>query len=146
MITMRASFLTGLFVLLQSAAPAVTTVKPSPVCAVCGIMKTSGARSCCVRGGAWFKKCGDPGDVRFEHTWTEGVQACKQVSNLFSDKVQSQMVANTSRQPNIPQRNIVNHADNFVSDGLALLGGCVKLSKWSISICFFLAAMHMHRG
>ena len=52
-------------------------VKPGPVCPVCGVMRTSGMPSCCVRGGAWFQKCGDAGDARFEHSWTDGIQACK---------------------------------------------------------------------
>ena len=46
-------------------------------CPKCGTTKKSGKLSCCARGGAWFKKCGDGGDTKFEHTWTEGIQACK---------------------------------------------------------------------
>ena len=53
------------------------TVKPSTTCPKCGTMKNSKKLSCCVRGGAWFKNCGDVGDSKFDHTWPEGVQACK---------------------------------------------------------------------
>ena len=33
-----------------------------------------GRRSCCGRDGSWFKKCGS---ANFDHTWYEGIQACK---------------------------------------------------------------------
>ena len=46
-------------------------------CPKCGLGKKSGTFSCCARGGAWFKKCGDVGDTQFDHTWAEGIQACK---------------------------------------------------------------------
>ena len=46
------------------------------MCPKCGVDK-DGALSCCFRNGAWFKKCGNPGDSKFEHTWLEGNQACK---------------------------------------------------------------------
>ena len=51
--------------------------KVSDVCLKCGITKNSGKHSCCVRGGAWFKYCGDAGDKQFEHTWAEGIWACE---------------------------------------------------------------------
>ena len=46
-------------------------------CPKCGTTKRSSKRSCCARGGAWFKNCGDAGDTEFDHTWTEGIQVCK---------------------------------------------------------------------
>ena len=52
-------------------------VSSSSVCTKCGTTKKSGKRSCCARGGAWFKNCGDAGEVKFDHTWAEGVQVCK---------------------------------------------------------------------
>ena len=70
---------------LSVHAPIVAT-EPTPVpvdsgtggaCPQCGVNSNSGKRSCCVRGGTWFKKCGDPGDSNFEHTWDEGMKACK---------------------------------------------------------------------
>ena len=45
-------------------------------CLKCGIIKKSGKRSCCARGGAWFKNCGDADDTKFDHTWAEGIEAC----------------------------------------------------------------------
>ena len=46
------------------------------VCPKCGANK-SGRRSCCAPGGAWAGKCGNDNDSKFDHTWTEGIQACK---------------------------------------------------------------------
>ena len=40
-------------------------------------MKKSDKRSCCARGGAWFKNCGDADETKFDHTWLEGIQACR---------------------------------------------------------------------
>ena len=45
-------------------------------CVKCGTTKKSGKRSCCAPGGAWYKNCGDAGDMKFDHTWAEGIQAC----------------------------------------------------------------------
>ena len=54
-----------------------TPTMSNPVCPKCGTVKKSGKRSCCARGGGWFKNCGDVGDMKFDHTWAEGIQACK---------------------------------------------------------------------
>ena len=67
---------------LTTTGTALTTTSTSAPssstgCPRCGTTKKSGKRSCCARGGAWFKKCGDVGDSTFEHTWAEGIQACK---------------------------------------------------------------------
>ena len=62
------------------SAEAPTTISEAILsrntCPKCGTIKKSGRQSCCARGGAWFKKCGDVGDTIFDHTWTEGIQAC----------------------------------------------------------------------
>ena len=51
---------------------------------MCGTTKKSGKLSCCARGGAWFKNCGDAGDMKFDHTWVEGIQACKRFARVAS--------------------------------------------------------------
>ena len=61
----------------MSQLSTLESVTLSSACPKCGIAKTSGKFSCCARGGAWFKNCGDVGDARFAHTWTEGIRACK---------------------------------------------------------------------
>ena len=58
-------------------------------CDECGTIKKSGKLSCCARGGAWFKNCGDVGDTKFDHTWIEGIQACKRfVSSVLDTPLQ----------------------------------------------------------
>ena len=61
-------------------AEAPTTTSASATggkrCPKCGKGKKSGKLSCCARGGAWFQKCGDGDDSKFDHTWMEGIQAC----------------------------------------------------------------------
>ena len=54
-----------------------TSTRVSVVCPKCGTTKQFGKRSCCARGGTWFKNCGDAGDTKFDHTWAEGVEACQ---------------------------------------------------------------------
>ena len=60
--------------------PATTVLSAgssSTECTECGATTRSGKRSCCARGGAWFKNCGDTDDTKFDHTWAEGIRACK---------------------------------------------------------------------
>ena len=47
-----------------------------PYCYKCAVVKKSGSYSCCARGGAWYNKCGDVGDLNFEYTWLEGILSC----------------------------------------------------------------------
>ena len=55
----------------------LTSKAVTSVCPKCVTSIKSGKLSCCARGGAWFKNCGDVGDTKFDHTWSEGIQACK---------------------------------------------------------------------
>ena len=66
-------FLTG--TLETASASAASSI--DNMCPKCGIVKKSGKLSCCARGGAWFKNCGNDGDREFDHTWVEGIEACK---------------------------------------------------------------------
>ena len=65
------------FARMLTAKPTNALVTKSKRCPKCAINKKSGRVSCCARGGAWFKNCGDAGDANFDHTWVEGIQACK---------------------------------------------------------------------
>ena len=60
----------------ESPAKTSPSMVQSSGCAKCGTSKKSGKRSCCARGGAWFRNCGDGSDARFDHTWTDGIEAC----------------------------------------------------------------------
>ena len=61
-------------------------------CRKCGISKKSGERSCCARGGAWFKNCGDARNTLFDHTWSDGIQACKGLATTVSVKSPPQVM------------------------------------------------------
>ena len=77
----------------KSVQPGTTTTarsvakltKASPRCAKCVTTNKSGRQSCCARGGAWFKNCGDAGDMKFNHTWAEGIQACESMFPIGAD-------------------------------------------------------------
>ena len=57
---------------------AAITTSTSSVCPKCGIADKSGKTSCCGLGGSWFGHCGQPGGgTKVNHTWHEGLQACK---------------------------------------------------------------------
>ena len=56
-------------------------------CTKCGITEKTGKSSCCASGGSWFGNCGDPGDPKFGHTWSEGIQGCKcELSTAYDRK------------------------------------------------------------
>ena len=59
------------------APSAPTPAETSMACPKCGTVEKTGKLSCCAPSGAWFKNCGDDDDSRFDHTWTEGIRACK---------------------------------------------------------------------
>ena len=59
-----------------------TASTASPACPKCGTNQFA-KRSCCGRGGAWFGRCGRPGDSEFEHTWMEGIRACESKLKIY---------------------------------------------------------------
>ena len=64
----------------------LSVTSSSNECLKCVKIKQSGKFSCCARGGAWFNKCGHIGETKFDHTWAEGIQACKNFSSSMSVK------------------------------------------------------------
>jgi len=57
--------------------PAAQAIHTMPRCPACGTFKKSGRKSCCAPGGAWFKNCGGAHNNNVDHSWLEGVAACK---------------------------------------------------------------------
>ena len=125
-------------------------------CAKCGTSKT-GKRSCCARGGAWFKNCGDIGDKKFEHTWAEGVQACKSFRDSVS--VQSSVefmihpmgVADTQLNDSHVQhvvrqkraKNERSGGGGGVTDaGATNYGDCVRYAKFGVGVMFIILDFH----
>ena len=54
-----------------TAAAASTTL-----CSKCG-PNNAGKLTCCFPGGSWEGKCGNKDNSNFDHSWSEGVQACE---------------------------------------------------------------------
>ena len=74
---------------------AVTPTTGKSACPTCGTIQKSGKPSCCGHGGSWFKRCGGGGNRNLDHSWHEGIKACK---------AQSQPVI--GQQPNAAERNV----------------------------------------
>merc|ERR1712232_1203086 len=91
-------------------APVTATTCPQNKCGYTNTQKPS----CCAPGGAWFQNCGNDGDTNFDHTWAEGIQACKgftslaSPSQMMSHAVMMQAQVRTSRGQNGPQRKIID--------------------------------------
>ena len=67
----------------EQCTPArVVATTISSVCLKCGTIAKSGKSSCCARGGSWFKNCGSAGNAKLDHTWSEGIRACKTRSEM----------------------------------------------------------------
>ena len=50
------------------------------ICPKCGTFEESGRVRCCAPGGAWHKNCGGAGNRNADHTWFDGVEACRRKS------------------------------------------------------------------
>ena len=64
--------------------------------------------SCCGRGGSWFQNCGRAGNRKLQHTWYEGIQACKA---LTQPRIVVDQEANAAQQKGIGS----SHGDNKVN-------------------------------
>ena len=82
---------------IQTLAVATTTI--SPVCPKCGTIHKSGKISCCGRGGSWFKNCGTAGNTQLEHTWQEGIRACKARTQSKTAMGQQQLYDESGKSP-----------------------------------------------
>ena len=101
------------------STPEVTATKIPAACPKCAVNKKSGKHSCCASGGAWFNNCGANGNSNSEHTWLEGLQACKDVTSLFSVKAEAKFVmkqTNTTQLSNDVEQHIVDHTSVVVHD------------------------------
>ena len=87
---------------MPTYTPAATTTTINSVCPKCGIIAKSGKISCCGRGGSWFKNCGSAGNVKLDHTWYEGIRACK--ARAQSKRAIGQQL-NADHQQNIDSSN-----------------------------------------
>ena len=74
----------------------------SSACPKCGHIMKSGKMSCCGHGGSWFRNCGSAGNANFDHTWVEGIQACKARSQ---SKIHIGQQLNVGQQKDIGSSN-----------------------------------------
>ena len=60
-----------------STPSTISPIANTITCPKCQTFQKSGRASCCAPGGAWFRKCGGFGNQNVDHSWSEGVKACK---------------------------------------------------------------------
>ena len=130
-----------------------STPSSSSDCPKCGTSKKSGKHSCCARGGAWFKRCGDAGNARFQHTWAEGIQACKDFVTPVLVKSPLEIMLSrvgvityplsTPRPRNTTQQQTINTDDTekTVNTCTRNFDDCVKLVKVVVCICVLLNSL-----
>ena len=148
----------NLFALFDSYIPteALTTitslsaVSSTGWCPKCGTTKKSSKSSCCARGGAWFKKCGDASDTRFNHTWAEGIHACKSVTSSISVGSPQQAmrrhvgvtVNNTESCNATKQQANVYRSDSMSNSGSTKPEDYCGLAKAAVVICVLSIISH----
>ena len=131
----------------ETTTPKSVSVGRSSGCVRCGTIKSSGALSCCGRGGSWFKKCGDA--EHFDHTWAEGIQACKRFSGPVSlespPQVMSRhmgvMVDKASAVLNLnstDQKSNVSGPGSMSNSGVTNCERCVGLTRVAIFFYFLI--------
>ena len=114
-------------------------------CPKCGTTKKSAKRSCCARGGAWFKNCGDSDDSKFDHTWVEGMQACRGLRGSDSVESQEQVMMhgvggtvyglNVSQSVNATKlHTTINSADGVSSADVDYCDDCVRQTKLVVCV------------
>ena len=134
--------------------PMLSAIGVDNGCVECGTSKKSGKRSCCARGGAWFRNCGDVGDRRFDHTWVEGIQACKDSASLISvatlphailrhvrDNVYS--LNATLRRNVTPLRTSTSRQGNTFDAGIKDFGDFAGHAK--VVVCVYVLFLIAHR-
>ena len=117
----------------------------SHLCIKCSTIKKSGKLSCCARGGAWFKNCGETGDTKFDHTWVEGIQACNSVASSVLVKAQlindhlSLITPRVNKSRNVSrQPTTLKQIDSTVPMSNTGYTDCDGATRIVISVCFLL--------
>ena len=106
-----------------------TAVRTPAVCTECGTMR-NGKRSCCGSGGAWFNKCGNPDDLEFDHTWSEGIEAC---STEVASTTMAEPIDSTPRNtvPTLPCEQASDFiGSNFIDAGQT----CASVVGWMLPV------------
>ena len=109
------------------------------MCPKCAINK-AGKRSCCARGGTWFKNCGDTGDTTVDYTWAEGIQACRSALQAVVSSLKAPLEEVHPLDNNKPRNNTQQQTDNYRSIGISNaensnLEGRVEVAQVWVCIC-----------
>ena len=141
------------------AEPPTTTslseASSSKKCPKCGTTKKSGKHSCCARGGSWFKKCGDGDDTKFDHTWVEGMQACKDYLSSVSVKTLPQnairhvgliahLLSSAQPQNGLQNRTTINRPASMSTTDFQDSEDYVRLTKVVCCIYILFVISHLH--
>ena len=136
---------------------AKTTMRMRSICTRCGTEKLSGELSCCASGGSWYNKCGDTGDANFDHTWSEGIEACvtnpekciaglskcvvkhndfEAIENKLTNPIAMDKDENGNLQGNCATA-ILNHVEGELccTDGMKQLAACVPIEVGDYTLC-----------
>ena len=104
----------------------VVTKATSRVCRKCGTIAKSGKRSCCARGGSWYKNCGAAGSTNVDHRWYEGIRACK--ARAQSKTVIGQLLNIVERKVNNSSTYMSTANTNYMSTPTSIISqGCKTL-------------------
>ena len=123
-------------------------------CPACAAIKKSGKLSCCARGGAWFKKCGNDGDAHFDHTWVDGIEACKDATSSLNSPMQVELhnegviddqMNSTEARNTVQQQKDMYHLNSMVtrrrSNGMR--NTCIIVSKDYVGFAKAVGFMHV---
>ena len=111
------------------------------MCPKCAINK-AGKRSCCARGGTWFKNCGDTGDTTVDYTWAEGIQACRSALQAVVSSLKAPLEEVHPLDNNKPRNNTQQQTDNYRSIGISNAENSkvvLKLRKFGSAFAFCLS-------
>ena len=123
-------------------------------CAKCSATKKSGKLSCCAQGGAWFRNCGKTGDPKYDHTWIEGIRACRDFAAtvLVESPLQAMLrhaesesyLLNITRPPNTtPRENNIYPLVNMFGDETADSKSRVGIAKVVFCICVLSTILYL---
>ena len=115
---------------IVASAPVPAKPSTGTACPKCGTIKKTKQSSCCAPDGAWANNCGGA-NSKLDHTWSQGIRACKGAASLLLGELQSQ---------NILLNETTQTQSDSVPDGvseneIASNGGCGKISKIISLIC-----------
>ena len=123
--------------------PATVTSITSTVCLKCGTSGRSGKPSCCGRGGSWFRNCGGAGNAKLDHTWQEGIRACKTRARFKRSIVKSKPIpgtiiftsVNTSTTFTSPHKSIIDAPTSVsMADAQNPVSTLIISQTWGISL------------